>query len=155
MDFGDFSLQKAYKYSLLYFLLFSFLLLISSILIFEQKIGFSVESVLTYYSGNEGKFISSKSSAGILKIILPHIFGFGIFFMVLLHFLVFTKLRSSKKLQILIYTTFLVALLELFSPFLIIQGLSIFAYVKLFAFIVLELLMLYLFWLLFKSIVYE
>ena len=155
MDFGDFSLQKAYKYSILYFLLFSFLLLVSSIWLFEQKIGFSVEAVVTYYSGNEEKFIPSKSSAGILKIILPHIFGFGIFFMILLHFLVFSKLRSSKKLQFLIYSTFTLTFLELFTPFFIIQGVLFFAYVKLFSFVILEFLLLYLFWLLFKTIVYE
>lgn len=155
MDFGDSSLQKAYKYSLLYFLLFSFLLLTSSILLFEQKIGFSVGEVLRYYNGNEAQFIPSKSSAGILKIILPHIFGFGIFFMVLLHFLLFTKLRSSKKLKFLIFTTFIVAFLELFSPFLMIAGVTFFASVKLFSFVLLELLMLYLFWLLVKAIVYE
>ena len=148
-------MQKAYKYSILYFLVFSFLLIGSSIALFQVKIGFSIDAVLSYYQGNTTLFTPAKSSLGILKIILPHIFGFGLFIMVLLHFLVFTKLNNSKHLQILIYLAFTLAFLEIFTPFLIIQGILFFAYIKLFSFILLEFILLYLFYLLFITIVYE
>jgi len=148
-------LQKAYKFSILYFLLFSLMLLASSILIFNEKIGFSLQSVLEYYQGNEDKFIAAKSTSGILKIILPHIFAFGLFIMVILHFTVFTKSRNSQVFHFIIYAAFILGLLELFTPLLIIQGFVFFAYVKIVVFFLFEFLMLYLFWILFKSIVYD
>jgi len=124
-------------------------------MLFEHKIGFGYTAVLEYYTGNEEKFIPAQSASGILKIVLPHIFVFGLFFMVLLHFLVFTKLRDKKSLLALIYAAFGVALLEIFSPLLIINGLEFFAYLKLFSFFALLGLVLYILWLLFKSISYE
>ena len=148
-------MQKAYKFSILYFLLFSLMLLTSSILIFNEKIGFSVQSVLEYYQGNEDKFITAKSTSGILKIILPHIFVFGLFIMVILHFKVFTKSRNSQVFHFIIYGAFILGLLELFTPLLIIQGFVFFAYVKIAVFFLFEFLMLYVFWILLKSIVYD
>ena len=148
-------MQKAYKFSILYFLVFSLFLLLSSVLLFDEKIGFSIKSILEYYQGDEDKFIAAKSASGILKIILPHIFAFGLFIMVILHFTVFTKSRNSELFHFIIYSTFVLGLLELFAPLLIINGFIFFAYVKLATFFLFELLMLYLFWILFKSIVYE
>ncbi|MDT8338347.1 MAG: hypothetical protein RQ763_04030 [Sulfurimonas sp.] len=148
-------MQEAYKLSILYYLAFSLLLLASAVMLFEHKIGFSYSAVLEYYVGNEEKFISPQSAGGVLKISLPHIFVFGLFTMVLLHFLVFTKLRDRKSLLVLIYITFGVALLEIFSAFFIINGLEFFAYIKLFSFFALLALILYISWLLFESISYE
>jgi len=145
-------LQQAYRYAVLYFLLFSLLLLGSSLLLFEDKIGLSVTAVLQYYLGNEEKFLVEKSWLTILKIILPHIFAFGLFFMVLLHFILFTKYKKSKQFIKLSYAIFIVGFLELSSPYFIIIGLDFFAYVKLISFILLELLLLYTLWLLLASI---
>lgn len=148
-------MQEAYKLSILYYLAFSLLLIVSAVMLFEHKIGFSYGAVLEYYIGNEEKFIPSQSASGILKIVLPHIFVFGLFFMVLLHFLVFTKLRYEKSLLTLIYAAFATALLEIFSPLLIINGFEFFAYIKLFSFFGLLAIILYISWLLFKSISHE
>ncbi len=148
-------MTNAYKYSIIYFLAFSLLLMISGVLLFEYKIGFSVEQISSYYLGDEDKFMNPQTSSGILKIITPHIFAFGLFIMVLLHFLIFTKKRSSKILKAVIYLTFLSAILELLSPFGIINSIEFFAYVKLLSFIIFELLVLFSSWLLFRSIVYE
>ena len=141
---------QAYKYSILYFLLFALLLLLSSALLFDAKIGLSIESILRYYQGDEENFIVAKSFGGVLKIILPHIFAFGLFMMVVLHFVVFTKYK--QQLHYLTLASFIVALLELFSPFFIINGFEIFAYVKLASFFIFEFLLLYILWLLQKSI---
>ncbi|MGE4397272.1 MAG: hypothetical protein AB7D34_07500 [Sulfurimonas sp.] len=148
-------MQEAYKLSILYYLAFSLLLIVSAVMLFEHKIGFRYSAVLEYYVGNEERFIPAQSAAGILKIVLPHIFVFGLFAMVLLHFLVFTKLRGEKSLLLLIYAAFGVAMLEVFSPFLIINGFEFFAYIKLFSFFALLAIILYISWLLFKSISYE
>lgn len=148
-------MQRTYKYSIIYFLVFSLLLLTSSILIFNDKMGFSVNSIVAYYNGNEALFIPAKTKDGILQILLPHIFAFGLFLMVSLHFLIFTKHRNKKQTQLLIYFIFTMAFLELSSPFLIINGFHFFAYVKILSFFGFELSLLYLFWLLFYSIVYD
>jgi len=148
-------MTQAYKHSLLYFLLFSLLLLVSGTLLFEHKIGFSVASVSSYYLGNEESFTAAKTISGILKIILPHIFAFGLFLMVTLHFLVFTDKRGIKATRVLIYLLFSSAFLEIFSPFFILFGLEVFSYLKIFSFFMLETLTLYGIWLLFHSIVYE
>ena len=148
-------MTKAYKYSIIYFLAFSLLLMLSGILLFEYKIGFSLEEISSYYLGNEDKFINPQTSSGILKIITPHIFAVGLFIMVLLHFLIFTKKRNSQTLKAVIYLTFMSAILELLSPFGIINSVEFFAYVKLLSFIIFELLVLFSSWLLFRSIVYE
>lgn len=148
-------MQKAYKLSILYYLLFSLLLIVSAVMLFEHKIGFSFSGVLEYYIGNEEKFISSKDSASILKVVLPHIFVFGLLALVLMHFVVFTEHRYKKSTILLIYMTFITALLEIFTPFLIVSGFEFFAYVKLLSFFLLLALVLYIAWLLFHSIVYD
>ncbi len=114
---------KAYKLAIIYYLLFSILLISSAVMLFEHKIGFGFSSVLDYYIGNESKFITAKSFSGILKLVLPHIFVFGLLGMVLLHFLIFTKRRYKKSTIVLIYVTFFTAFLEMFAPFFIINGL--------------------------------
>ena len=148
-------MTKAYKLSIIYYLIFSLLLILSAYLLFDYKIGFSYENVLNYYLGNEEKFIPAKSMGGVLKLVLPHIFVFGLFFMVILHFLVFTKLRYKKSTLTLIYATFITALLEIFTPIMIISGVDFFAYIKLFSFFTLLAFILYISWLLFHSIVYD
>jgi len=148
-------LQKAYKYSILYFLVFSILLLLSSILLFNEKIGFSQSDIIEYYLGNENMFIVAKSISGVLKIVLPHIFAFGLFCMVVLHFVVFTKVAKSKYMKLFIYGLFTLTILEIFTPLLIINGFEIFAYLKLLSFFLFEFLVLYILWILFKSIIFE
>lgn len=145
-------MQQKYNSLVLYFVLFSTLLLGSAYLLFDAKIGFSYNEVLHYYQGDQTQFITAKSFSGILKIILPHIFAFGLFLMVLLHFGVFTAFRKRPLLRYFIYTLGIAAFVELFSPFFIIAGLGFFAYLKLLAFFVLEVGTLVFLWLLFRSV---
>jgi len=148
-------MTQAYKYSILYFVLFSILLLGTSFMLFEEKIGLSISSILQYYQGNNEQFIMAKSNAGVLKVILPHIFAFGLFIMVVQHFLLFTDFKKAKQFVVLIYVSFTTAFLELVSPFFILQGFEVFAYVKLISFGLLEFVLLYTFALLFRSIFFK
>lgn len=146
-------MTQAYKYSILYFLLFSLLLVASGVMLFEEKIGFSIIDITKYYLGDEEKFIAAKSPEGILKIVLPHIFAFGLFFMVILHFLLFTKYKDTITIKMLIYTLFVSGFIEIFSPFMILFGAEVFAYAKIVSFVVFQGLILYITWLLFNSII--
>jgi hypothetical protein len=147
--------NKAYKVAISYFLLFSLLLLVSGAWIFMDKIGFSYQSVLTYYLGNEAAFQAAKTYTGLLKTILPHIFAFGLFVMVVLHFAIFTKKRNTKELTLLIYLAFVTAFLELVSPFMILAGFDSFAYLKIISFFGFEGSIIYALFILFKSILYD
>jgi len=146
-------MTKAYKHAIVYFLLFSILLVISGIMLFEHKIGFSVQGVTEYYLGSEERFIAKKSSAGVLKIVLPHIFAFALLSMVLLHFLIFTKHRDTAHTKTLIYALFTSAALEIFSPFMILLGAGFFVFIKIASFVLFEALIIYISYLLFNSIV--
>ncbi|MBU1658801.1 hypothetical protein KKG72_07085 [bacterium] len=148
-------MKKAYKHSILYFLLFSLLLLSSGLMLFEHKIGLNVNSVLDYYLGNQDKYTAAKSMDGVLKIVLPHIFAFGLFSMVILHFLLFTSSRNKAEIKIIVYLTFTSALLEIAAPFFIILGAGFFAYLKIGSFVLFESLIIYISWLLFKSIIHD
>ena len=145
-------MHKAYRVSILYFLLFALLLLATASALFAQKIGFTQADVLSYYLGNEALFIGPKSVVGVLKIILPHIFAYALFVMVVLHFLIFTKMRNKRELDFLIYASYVSIAAELFSPFFIMAGLEFFAYVKIAAFFTMSTLQLYISYLLFDSI---
>ena len=144
--------SKEYKVIILYFLVFSLLLVFSSISLFEHKISFNIEAIQSYYLGNLTENITAKTPLGLLKIVLPHLFVFGLFSMVLLHFLIFTKERGTLKAKLLIYIIFLSAFVEILSAFLILLNIEIFAYVKLFSFILFEVLTIYTIFLLFRSI---
>ena len=148
-------MQKAYKLSVIYYLAFTALLILSAIMLFANKIGFFPTSIIQYYIGNEEKFIPAKDTIGILKTILPHIFVFGLISMVLLHFLVFTKHKQKTITKYTIYFTYILAFCELFVPFMILNGYEFFAYVKLFCFVGFLTIIVYVSWLLFYSITFD
>lgn len=148
-------MTQSYKLAIVYFLAFSLLLMLSGFLLFEEKIGLSVEAVTRYYVGDEVRFISAKTFEGVLKIILPHIFAFGLLSMVLLHFLVFTKHKKTKSIQWCMYLLFVSAFCEISSPFFILLGSAHFAYIKVISFVVFEASIIYVAWLLFRSIMHK
>lgn len=129
-------MHKAYKISILYFSLFSVLLLISGYMIFESKIGFDPQKALGYYMGSKALFVAAKTNSGILKVALPHIFGFALLSMVILHFLIFTEFRNRIFVKVLLYTIFVAQFFEIFTPFLIINISEIFIYLKIISFLI-------------------
>ncbi|DAB29412.1 MAG TPA: hypothetical protein CFH84_09640 [Sulfurimonas sp. UBA12504] len=148
-------MQQAYKISLLYFLTFCLLLLLSATLLFSHKIGFTPNAVAAYYLGSEIDFTRTKSDAGILKIILPHIFAYALLLMVLLHFLRFTHYKNKHFMSTLIGTLFITAFFEVFTPYLILHISVLFAYAKLASLFLLFILILSVLYLLFASIAFS
>lgn len=145
-------MHREYQNAIAIFSLFVILLVLSGVMIFIEKIGLSVEDIMVYYLGSEEKFIQAKSFQGLLKIVLPHTFAYGLLSMVLLHFLIFTDQRNLRRSKILVFVIFSSAFLEIVSPFLLLRGLEFFAYLKLGSFIVFNLSLLYVSYLLAKSI---
>ena len=136
-------MNNNYRLSIIYFCLFSLLLLGSSIALFIYKIGFSVESIRLYYLGDEANFIQAKSFEGLLEVLTPHSFAIALFVMVISHFILFIKKAKTAKNIALVIALFISAFLEIISPLFIINGYTFFAYVKFMSFISLEVLSLY------------
>ena len=145
-------MQQSYRYAIAYFALFGALLLASGAVLFFSKIGFSYEAVQSYYLGSEALFSAPKSSYGLLETALPHLGSMGLFIMVTGHFLLFSDKRKKRLAAKLVIALFIAALLDIFSGFLIVQGLASFIWAKLAAFAVLQILGLYLLWLLFGAV---
>ena len=145
-------MQQSYRQAIAYFALFGVLLLASGMVLFFSKIGFSYEAVQSYYLGNEALYINPKSSYGLLEVALPHLGAMGLFIMVTGHFLLFSDKRRKRQAKKVVTVLFVVTFLEIFSGFLIIEGLAFFIWIKLITFALLQLLWLYLLWLIFTAL---
>lgn len=145
-------MQQSYRQAIAYFALFGVLLLASGMVLFFSKIGFSYEAVQSYYLGNEALYINPKSSYGLLEVALPHLGAMGLFIMVTGHFLLFSDKRRKHLATKTVAALFVVAFLEIFSGFLIVEGLAFFIWIKFITFALLQLLGLYLLWLLFTAL---
>lgn len=106
----------------------------SAFLLFDLKIGFEPQRAISYYLGDPQNYIPVKSFTGLLKLVLPHIFAFGLLSMVLLHFLAFTGFKEKKWLRVFIIALFITQLLEIFTPFLVLSLSSYFIYLKIASF---------------------
>ena len=145
-------MHQSYRVAIAWFALFGALLLASGMVLFLSKIGFSYEAVKSYYLGSETLFINPKSSYGLLETALPHLGSMGLFIMVTGHFLLFSDQRKKRLAKKTVVFLFIAALLDIFSGFLIVEGWTFFVWVKLLAFGLLQLLGLYLLWLLFSAV---
>ncbi|MEN8147614.1 MAG: hypothetical protein ABFR02_08340 [Campylobacterota bacterium] len=145
-------MHQSYRLSIAYFTLFGLLLLASGMVLFFSKIGFSYEAVQSYYLGDKALFINPKSSYGLLEVALPHLGAMGLFIMVTGHFFLFSTKHHKHHVIKIVIGLFTVALFDIFSGFLIVEGWTIFIWVKLLSFILLQLLGLYLLWSLFRAV---
>lgn len=108
--------------------------LVSGVWLFIEKYGFIIYEVFTYFAGDEDKFIFAKSFEGLMETTVPHFIAVSTTIFVYAHFLLFTKIISERKKQLLILALFISAMVNIFSAFGIIQGYEFFAWVKVFAF---------------------
>jgi len=144
-------MKHAYRAAILYFTLFALLLLLSGTWLFASKIGLTPEAVTLYYLGNEELFLMPKSPEGVLEVSLPHLGGMGLFIMVSAHFMLFAPKHRKKWAKSAAIILFIAALLDIFAPYAIINGFTIFSWVKLLAFFLLQGLALFLLWLVFLT----
>ncbi|MBD3823202.1 MAG: hypothetical protein IE916_01660 [Epsilonproteobacteria bacterium] len=124
-------MHRAYRVLIIYFMLFSLLLLLSGAMIFEHKIGFGIAEVQSYYLGDAERFIAPKSFNGMLKTLLPHLFVFGLLWFVASHFLRFTA--HYKRAVWIALSLFWLLAIEALSPFFMLVH-EAFAFLKLFGF---------------------
>jgi len=145
-------MHRAYRVSIVYFSLFTLLLLTSGAMLFELKISFDIEHAISYYMGNDELFIAVKTNSGILKLVLPHIFAYGLLAMVILHFLNFTKYKNLRAIKVVVYLVFISQFFEIFTPFLVVNISESFIYLKIISFFIFMGLIPFVLYLLVKSI---
>ena len=145
-------MHQSYRIAIAYFTIFGAFLLISGAVLFVSKLGISYESVQMFYLGNKAQFTQPKSAYGLLETALPHLGAMGLFIFVAGHFLLFTKKAQKQRAIKPVILLFIAALLDIGSGFLIVQGVTFFIWVKLLSFLLLQLLGLYLLWLLFSAV---
>ncbi len=139
----------------LYFFLLSLALLLialqlgSGIWLFTLKYGITPSSVNTYFTGNEELFIMAKSFEGLIETAVPHFLAISLTIFVYGHFLLFTKIISERQKWWLLLGLFTSASIDIFSPFAMIHGFEIFAWIKILSFWIFEILMAALLYILF------
>lgn len=134
---------------LLLFLAFVFVSLVilqaaTGAVVFGQMVGLTPDAVLKYYT--------DKSLHGLLEVTLPHTLFIAIALMASLHFLAFIQAIPLKEKQRMIYLLFVLFVFDQSSPILIAQGFSQFAYVKIGAFFGFEIVLGWMWMMIFRSI---
>lgn len=120
-------------------IIFFILLWVTNILLYTQ-IGFSYESIVTYYRGSEESFRPPRSYLGMLEEAHFHLFAMAIILVTLTHLVLFTSMNNFIKL-VLILSSYISALGDISGGFLVRYVSPGFAYFKLASFAVLQISM--------------
>ena len=145
-------MHQSYRYAIAYFAIFGALLLISGAILFVSKLGLSYESVSLFYLGNKEQFCQPKSAYGLLETALPHLGAMGLFIFVTGHFLLFSSKAEKQKAILPIKLLFIAAFLDIASGFMIVEGVTFFITIKIVSFLLLQVIALYLLYLLFTQV---
>ena len=144
-------MYQSYRLAIVYFTLFSLLLLSSGTVLFVQKLGMSYESVEVFYLGSKEQFCQPKSSFGLLETALPHLGGMGLFIFITGHFLLFSPKKEKVKAFLPVVLMFVAVFVDINSGFMIIQGWTVFIWIKLLAFFTLQIVGFYLLFIVLKN----
>lgn len=121
----------------LMFLAYMLLQWISNGMMYFHRMNLNVESVITYYCGNEEQFIPAKSYEGMLEVLHFHLFSMGILAVTLTHLMLMTEFSVRLKIWLssLVYFS---AISEELSGWLVRFVHPQFAYFKIGSFLLLE-----------------
>lgn len=121
----------------LMFLAYVFLLWISNGMMYFHRMNLTIESVITYYCGNEEQFIPAKSYEGMLETLHFHLFSMGMLAVTLTHLMLMTEFSVRLKIW-LSSLTYFSAIAEVLAGWLVRFVHPQFAYFKIGSFLVLE-----------------
>jgi len=144
-------MHQSYRYAIMYFTIFSTLLLLSGAVLFVSKLGVSYESIELFYLGSTEQFCQPKSNFGLLETALPHFGAMGLLVFVIGHFLLFSPKQERQRAVLPVLVMFGAALLDIASGFIIVNGWTFFIWIKMAAFLTLQTVGMYLLYLVFKS----
>jgi hypothetical protein len=97
-------------------------------------------SVVAYYRGDEARFMSPRSAESMLEVTHMHLPMFALVLLLLTHLLVFAPMHNARK-TVLITASFVSALLMESAGWLTRFASPSFAWLKVFAFVVFQLLL--------------
>lgn len=122
----------------LMFLAYMLLQWVSNAMMYFHRMDLSIESVITYYCGNEEQFIPAKSYDGMLEVLHFHLFSMGMLAVTLTHLMLMTEFSVRLKIWLssLVYFS---AIAEELAGWLVRFVHPQFAYFKIGTFITLEL----------------
>lgn len=121
----------------LMFLGYTILFWVSNGLMYFHRMGLSYQSVISYYLGSEDLFTEAKSYSAMLEVTHFHLFAMGILVVTLAHLALFTPLPDRMKMM-LVVSSFLSAVGDELSGWLVRFVHPLFAYAKITAFLMLE-----------------
>jgi len=133
---GDIRTNSLLKLVIGFTLVFFFFLWLTNLLLY-LKIGFSYDSVVEYYRGNEETFRPAKSYIGMLEEAHFHFFSMAIILVTLNHLILFTQMRNHWKLAIIL-ASFISAFGDIAGGWLILYVSPFFAYLKIASVVLLQ-----------------
>jgi hypothetical protein len=110
---------------------------LTNALLYFSKMSLTYDSVVSYYLGDEERFLSPRSYQGLLEVSHFHLFAMGMLLLVLTHLMLFVPLRNGTKAW-LIAVPFLSALLDEGASWLVRFAHPGFAYLKIAGFLALQ-----------------
>ena len=133
---GDIRTNSLLKLVIVFTLIFFFFLWLTNLLLY-LKIGFSYNSVVDYYRGNEETFRPAKTYIGMLEEAHFHFFSMAIILVTLNHLILFTRISSLWKLAIIL-ASFVSAFGDIAGGWLILYVSPLFAYLKIASVVILQ-----------------
>jgi hypothetical protein len=110
---------------------------VTNALLYFQKMSLSYASVVSYYLGDEERFLSPRSYQGLLEVSHFHLFAMGMLLLVLTHLMLFVDVRPKTKAW-LIAVPFLSGFLDEGAGWLVRFAHPGFAYLKIAGFLLLQ-----------------
>lgn len=134
---GEWSRNRLLRLILLMFLFYISVFWLTNGLLYFQKMGLTVQSVVEYYRGSEARYLQPRTYQGLLEISHFHLFAMGILIMTLTHLALFVPMPVRIKFWSIL-SCFASAFLDEASAWLVRFVSPLFAYVKIASFLVLE-----------------
>lgn len=94
---GEWTRNRLLKVIVWCFLFYTLVLWATNAGLFFWKMGFSANSVIDYYRGNEEKFLQPRSVQGLLEMLHFHTFAMGLLLLTLTHLLLFVPISARTK----------------------------------------------------------
>lgn len=127
------------------------LLLGSSLMLYIDRYGLSVDNLYTAFSGDSEEMIQPKSALGILKSFTPHMIAMPLIFFILFHLVAAAKLFSKEAKMRIMIAGLGSCLTDIMITFIIAWH-PLFAWLKAGSFLLFEALLFYLMWVLLQTI---
>ena len=134
---GNWDRNRLLQTIIVLYCLYVALLWVTSALLYFEKMGLDYASVVSYYLGDEERFLSPRSYQGLLEVSHFHLFAMGMLLLVLTHLVLFVPLRAVTKAW-LVAVPFAAALLDEASGWAVRFVDPVFAYAKIAGFLLLQ-----------------